>query len=98
MAAPTNPPSRVWEELEGMPNHQVNKFQQMAAIRPEKMTGSVMKSRLTKCATVAPMRNSPIKLLKMKKAAKLKMAAHNTAWKGVRTLVETMVVIVSAAS
>jgi hypothetical protein len=34
----------------------------------------------------------------MKKAAKLKMAAHNTAWKGVSTFVETIVAMEIAAS
>ena len=36
--------------------------------------------------------------LKMKKAAKLKTAAQTTAWKGVRTLVETTVAMEFAAS
>jgi hypothetical protein len=34
----------------------------------------------------------------IKKAAKLKNAAHNTAWKGVSTFVETIVAIEFAAS
>ena len=38
MAAPAKPPINVWEDEEGMPSHQVNKFQRMAAIRPEKIT------------------------------------------------------------
>jgi hypothetical protein len=54
-AAPMKPPSRVWEELEGMPNHQVSRFQPMAAMRPEKITGRVMKSLATKLAIVLPM-------------------------------------------
>src|SRR5580704_16155957 len=97
-AAPTNPPINVWEELDGIPSHHVRRFQLMAAIRPEKMTGRVMKSRSTKCAMVLPILNSPMKYRKMKKAAKLKMAAHKTAWKGVSTLVETIVAIEMAAS
>jgi hypothetical protein len=36
--------------------------------------------------------------LKTKNAIKLKDAAHKTAWKGVRTFVETMVAIEFAAS
>jgi hypothetical protein len=36
--------------------------------------------------------------LKIKKAIKLNAAAHITAWKGVRTFVETMVAIELAAS
>src|SRR4051812_43081886 len=37
-AAPANPPISVCDEDDGMPNHQVSRFQQMAAIRPEKTT------------------------------------------------------------
>jgi hypothetical protein len=36
--------------------------------------------------------------LKIKKARKLKNAAHSTAWNGVNTFVETMVAIEFAAS
>ena len=36
IAAPANPPINVCEEEEGMPNHQVNKFQHIAAIKPDK--------------------------------------------------------------
>jgi hypothetical protein len=36
--------------------------------------------------------------LDIKKAAKLNTAAHSTAWKGVNTLVETIVAIELAAS
>jgi hypothetical protein len=36
--------------------------------------------------------------LDTKKAAKLKSAAHNTAWKGVSTLVETIVAMELAES
>src|SRR6187402_1009967 len=90
-AAPMKPPSKVWEELEGMPNHQVRRFQQMAAISPEKMTSKLIKSLPTELAMVLPILNSPITYLEMKKAAKLNTAAQRTAWKGVRTFVETMV-------
>src|SRR6478672_1566441 len=37
-AAPAKPPIKVCEEEEGIPNHQVSKFQMIAAINPEKMT------------------------------------------------------------
>jgi hypothetical protein len=30
-AAPTKPPTRVWEELDGSPNHHVIRFQEIAA-------------------------------------------------------------------
>ena len=39
MAAPANPPISVWEEEDGIPYHQVNRFQVMAAINPAKITG-----------------------------------------------------------
>ena len=42
MAAPAKPPIRVCEEEEGIPDHQVAKFQIMAATMPEKITGNVM--------------------------------------------------------
>ena len=44
IAAPANPPIKVWDEEDGMPYHQVSKFQNIAAINPEKITGSVMNS------------------------------------------------------
>src|SRR4030095_3277730 len=98
IAAPINPPINVCEELEGIPNHQVSKFQQMAAINPEKITGSVIKCSSTDLEMVLPILNSPIIYFETKKAAKLNRAAHNTAWKGVSTLVETIVAMELAAS
>src|SRR5687768_4623039 len=97
-AAPMNPPNKVWEELEGIPNHQVSRFQQIAAINPEKITSRVMKCSSTDLAIVLPILNSPIIYFETKKAAKLNTAAHSTAWNGVNTFVETMVAIELAAS
>jgi hypothetical protein len=97
-AAPIKPPISVWDELEGMPNHHVRRFQVIAAIRPANITSSVIKFSLTDLAMVLPILNSPIKYFETKKAAKLKNAAHNTAWKGVSTFVETIVAIEFAAS
>src|SRR5687768_6403175 len=97
-AAPINPPSRVCDELEGIPNHQVSRFHVMAAIKPAKITSRVIKFSFTDLAIVLPILNSPIKYFDTKNAAKLKKAAHNTAWKGVRTFVETIVAIEFAAS
>jgi hypothetical protein len=37
-AAPTNPPTRVWEELDGSPIHHVIRFQVIAATRAEAIT------------------------------------------------------------
>ena len=44
MAAPANPPIKVWEEEDGMPYHQVSRFQIMAAIKPDNITGRVINS------------------------------------------------------
>ena len=44
IAAPAKPPIKVCEEEEGIPYHQVSKFQKIAAIKPEKITGKVIKS------------------------------------------------------
>src|ERR1700676_5394779 len=98
MAAPMNPPRRVWDELEGMPNHQVSRFQAIAPMSPEKMTSSVIKRKLTELAIVLPILNSPIRYFEIKNAAKLNSAAQSTAWKGVKTLVDTMVAMELAAS
>jgi hypothetical protein len=94
IAAPAKPPISVCDELEGIPNHHVNKFHAMAAIRPETITVSVIYS----WCTVFEMVLATPWSLKIKKAAKLKNAAHSTAWKGVNTLVETTVAMELAAS
>jgi hypothetical protein len=94
MAAPAKPPISACEEDEGMPNHQVRRFQKVAARRPENTTGRVINSCFTVLAIVFATPCS----LKIKKAAKLNNAAQHTAWKGVSTFVETMVAIEFAAS
>ena len=50
--APAKPPISVCEEEDGMPCHHVKRFQMIAAIRPEKITSSVMKSLFTVLAIV----------------------------------------------
>ena len=40
-AAPANPPISVCDEEDGIPNHHVNRFQIIAAIRPAKITISI---------------------------------------------------------
>ena len=93
-AAPAKPPIKVWDEDDGIPNHHVSKFKNIAAIKPEKITGSVMYY----LKTVLPIVFATAWSLKIKKAITLKKAAHNTAWKGVNTFVETTVAIELAAS
>ena len=78
-AAPINPPMRVWEELDGIPSHQVNRFQVMAATNPHKITFSVMNCSNTELATELATLNSPMIYLAIKKAAKLNTAAQSTA-------------------
>jgi hypothetical protein len=98
MAAPANPPIKVCDEEEGIPNHQVARFHTMAAINPEKITGNVTNSGRTVLETVLAIPNSPMTYLAMKKAIRLKLAAQSTALNGVRTLVETIVAMELAAS
>lgn len=42
IAAPANPPIRVCEDDDGMPYHQVNKFQNIAAMSPARITVKVI--------------------------------------------------------
>jgi hypothetical protein len=98
IAAPAKPPISVWDDDEGIPSHQVARFQIMAAITPDSMTGSVMYCSNTVFETVFAIPNSPIIYLAIKNATKLKNAAQITAWNGVRTLVDTIVAIELAAS
>ena len=79
MAAPANPPMRVCDDEEGMPFHQVKRFQMMAAMTPDRMIGRVINSSTTVLDTVLAIPNPPMMYLAMKKATKLKKAAHNTA-------------------
>lgn len=93
-AAPTNPPTSVWEELEGSPSHQVARFQQIAATKAEPMTVRFITSGLmTPFPIVVATFNG-----KIRKATKLKKAAMQTAAKGERTLVDTTVAIEFAES
>jgi hypothetical protein len=92
--APTRPPIRACELEEGMPAHQVIRFQLIAPIRAAKirrspmMWGSMIPAP-TILATLVP---------KKMKAMKLKNAAHSTAHFADSTRVETMVAIELAAS
>jgi hypothetical protein len=93
-AAPAKPPIRVCELLLGIPYHQVNRFQMIAATSPLKITGKVMNW----ACTVLLMVFATAWSLKMKKATKLNIAAHATAWKGESTFVLTTVAMELAAS
>jgi hypothetical protein len=93
-AAPTNPPTRVCDELEGRPYHQVSRFHKIAAI-----TAAAITLRLITSGFITPF---PIVEAtfsgKIKKAIKLKNAAMITAVSGESTLVETTVAIEFAES
>ena len=47
IAAPASPPISVCDDDDGMPYHQVSKFQKMAAISPANITGKVINSLCT---------------------------------------------------
>ena len=79
MAAPANPPIKVWEEEDGMPDHQVAKFQIMAATTPAKITGNVIYCSNTVLDTVFAIPKSLMMYFAMKNATKLKNAAQSTA-------------------
>src|SRR5690606_16421646 len=66
-AAPTSPPTSAWEEDEGMPNHQVMRFHEIAPLRAPKMTALSMMSgetipEPTVCATCRPKNRKAMKL------------------------------------
>src|SRR5664279_87017 len=91
---PTNPPIKACELLDGIPSPHVIRFQTMAPINAAKITcasmtlGSMIPVPMV-CATLSP---------NTAKATKLKNAAHNTAYCGRSTRVDTMVAIELAAS
>ena len=71
-AAPTNPPTRVCEELEGSPNHHVIRFHVIAAISAEAITVRFITSGLiTPFPIVWATFNG-----KMTNAIKLKKCSH----------------------
>src|SRR5262245_42159903 len=84
--APISPPIRACELLEGIPAHQVTRFQTIAAVSAAQMTRGVttagsMMPVPSVCATCRP---------KNRKAVKLKNAAPKTAACGGRSTVEKM--------
>ena len=95
MPAPTRPPISACELLDGMPSHQVTRFQTIAPISAPKITRGVddaapsMMPVPIVSATCRP---------KNRKAMKLKKAAQTTAYCGRSTRVETMVAMELAAS
>lgn len=93
-AAPTRPPTRVCEELEGKPHHQVSKFQTIAAIKAANITFRLITSGSTMPLPIVVATVSG----KTRNAIKLKKAASKTATKGESTFVETTVAMEFAES
>src|SRR5690606_36500513 len=92
--APIRPPISACDDDDGMPSHQVSRFQTIAPMTAPKITASLTISAETMplptvLATCRP---------KNRKAMKLKKAAHITAHRGASTRVETMVAMEFAAS
>ncbi len=94
MPAPISPPISACDELDGIPYHQVMRFQPIAPISAA--TTTVLS---TTCGSTIPL---PMVLAtcsgKKTNATKLKKAAHATAMRGESTRVETTVAIEFAAS
>src|SRR3954453_13107835 len=65
-AAPTTPPIRAWEELEGSPKYQVSRFQVIAPRSPANTTVRVIVELstmpLAMVAATDRLRNAPMKL------------------------------------
>src|SRR5579863_4539672 len=91
--APQSPPIRAWEELEGNPNHQVSRFQAMAATMAQVSTGMVATWLSTK-----PEEMVAATALPQKAPSRFVTAASTMAWRGVNTLVETTVAMELAVS
>jgi hypothetical protein len=93
-AAPTKPPTRVCDELDGRPSHHVMRFQIIAAVTAEEIRVRVIIS-----GSITPF---PIVVAtfrgKIKNATKLKIAAKATADKGDSTFVDTTVAMELAES
>src|ERR1035437_2285599 len=91
--APHKPPMSACDELDGIPNHQVNRFQRMAATRAQIRTSDV--------ATFGSTRPEAIVLataLPMKAPTRLVTVASATACRGDNTLVATTVAMELAVS
>ena len=92
--APTKPPIRACELLDGMPAHQVSKFQKIAPISAPKITcGSITSAETMPTPTVRATWTP-----NTRKAMKLKNAAQATAYRGRSIRVETRVAMEFAVS
>src|SRR5215218_4215250 len=92
-AAPTTPPIKACDELEGSPKYQVTRFQEIAPIRPAKTTVGVIAPALTTSWAIVAATAS-----EMKAPAKLSAAAYVTASRGAIARVEIDVATTFAVS
>src|SRR5215468_2721706 len=94
-AEPHKPPINAWLELEGRPNHQVSRFQRMAPSSAQMMTSEVIATSLE---SIRPEEMVLATAVPQSAPSKFVAAARITAWRGVRTFVETTVAIELAVS
>src|SRR5690242_1066135 len=73
-AAPIMPPISACDDEDGIPNHQVTRFQVMAPIRPAKIAVGV-----TTPASTIPLATVAATVIEMKAPTKLRIAATPTA-------------------
>src|SRR4051794_6510225 len=92
-AAPTTPPIRACDELEGSPKYHVARFQAIAPIRPANTIVGVMKS-----ASTMPFATVAATASEMNAPTKLRMAANVTATRGGSARVEIAVATTFAVS
>ena len=92
-AAPTTPPIRACDELEGRPRYQVARFQVIAPIRPAKTIVVVIRS-----ASTMPLATVAATSSEMKAPTKLRIDAMVTATRGASARVEMDVATAFAVS
>src|SRR4051812_19291763 len=92
-AAPRRPPISAWLEELGIPKYQVRTFQMMPASIAQKIVQMV-----TKWVSTIPAPMVFATAVPQSAPTKFRMAAMSTAWRAVRTLVETTVAMALAAS
>src|SRR5882757_4931114 len=94
-AEPHKPPIRAWLELEGKPNHHVTRFQIMAPSKAQIMMSEVIATTFASTRPDEIVFATAVPHIAPKRFV---TAANTTAWRGVRTLVETTVAIELAVS
>src|SRR6185503_19163190 len=93
IAAPHNPPTNAWLELDGSPSHQV-KSPQMIALSNAQSTVSIE----TYCVSTSPLPIVDATAVPIIAPSKFQPAAQMTATRGVSTFVETTVAMAFAVS